>query len=112
LEREESDLPPDDSSGESLAFSQLSLGPLLSDSNAAAVPKVIPPELVERLRALEAKICVGGENLIEKAEMQEKLIAESEQELQQRREKEQQLKRQLEQRQAEILEMEDSYATL
>lgn len=73
---------------------------------------MIPPELVEKLRAMEAKICIGGENLIEKAEMQEKLIAESEKELQLRREKEEQLKRELEQRQAAILQMEDSYASL
>ncbi|KAH7645366.1 kinesin-like protein [Dermatophagoides farinae] len=58
------------------------------------------------------KICVGGENLIEKAEIQEKLIAESERELHERREKESELRKELEQRQAEILEMEDSYASL
>lgn len=74
--------------------------------------KVIPSELIEKLKALEEKICVGGENLIEKAEMQEKLIAESERELQERREKEDQLRKELEQRHAEILQMEDSYATL
>jgi len=73
---------------------------------------VIPPELVEKLKALEAKIIVGGENLIEKAELQEKLIAESEQELAARRAKEHELQQELEQRQAEILQMEDSYATM
>nr|XP_046911042.1 LOW QUALITY PROTEIN: kinesin-like protein KIF3A [Dermatophagoides farinae] len=74
--------------------------------------KIIPAELLEKLRTLEAKICVGGENLIEKAEIQEKLIAESERELHERREKESELRKELEQRQAEILEMEDSYASL
>lgn len=74
--------------------------------------KVIPSELIEKLKALEEKICVGGENLIEKAEMQEKLIAESERELQERREKEEQLRKELEHRQTEILQMEDSYTTL
>lgn len=67
---------------------------------------------MDKLCALEAKIIVGGENLIEKAELQEKLIVESEQELQLRRQKETELQRELEQRQAEILEMEDSYTSL
>lgn len=74
--------------------------------------KVIPPELIEKLQALEAKICVGGENLIEKAEKQEKMIAESEKELETRRLKAEQLQRKYEQRQAEMLQMEDSYASL
>lgn len=74
--------------------------------------KVIPPELVEKLKALEAKIIVGGENLIEKAELQQKLIEESEAELSARREKESKLAAELQQRQTEILQMEDSYATL
>ncbi len=55
---------------------------------------------------------MGGENLIEKAELQEKLIAESEAELQLRRNKEKELQKTLEQRQAEILKIEDSYGTL
>jgi peptidoglycan hydrolase CwlO-like protein len=55
---------------------------------------------------------MGGENLIEKAELQEKLIAESEAELQLRRNKEKELQMTLEQRQAEILKIEDSYGTL
>ena len=47
--------------------------------------------MLEKLKSLEAKICVGGENLIEKAELQEKLIAESEAELQLRRNKEKEI---------------------
>ncbi|OTF70202.1 Kinesin-like protein [Euroglyphus maynei] len=82
------------------------------DTNTSTTVKIIPNELVEKLRTLEAKICVGGENLIEKAEMQEKLIVESERELRERREKEDELRKELEQRQAEIMEMEDSYASL
>ena len=67
---------------------------------------------MERLKAMEAKIMVGGENLIEKAELQQKLIEESEAELAARRAKETDLAQELEARQAEILQMEDSYATL
>ena len=74
--------------------------------------KVIPPELMDRLRSLEASIIVGGENLIEKAELQQKLIEESEAELAARRAKEAQLAAELESRQAELLQMEDGYATL
>ncbi len=77
-----------------------------------AVNPIIPSEVLEKLKSLEAKICVGGENLIEKAELQEKLIAESEAELQLRRNKEKELQKTLEQRQAEILKIEDSYGTL
>ncbi len=74
--------------------------------------KVIPPELMDRLRSLEASIIVGGENLIEKAELQQKLIEESEAELAARRAKEAQLAAELQSRQAELLQMEDGYATL
>jgi hypothetical protein len=38
-------------------------------------------ELLDKLKCLEEKIMVGGENLLEKAELQEKLLAESEAEL-------------------------------
>lgn len=80
---------------------------ILDETNA-----VVPNEIIEKLRSLENKICVGGENLIEKAEMQQKLIAESEAELQLRRNKERELQMTLEERQKEILKIEDSYETL
>lgn len=73
---------------------------------------VIPNDVVERLKDLEAKIMVGGENLLEKAELQERLLAESEAELQERKTKELQLQSELEQRQAEIIQIEESYGTL
>jgi kinesin family protein 3/17 len=68
--------------------------------------------LLEKLKALEAKVMVGGENLLEKAELQEKLLAASEKELEERRNREQQLRSELEKRQAEIMQIEESYETL
>jgi hypothetical protein len=85
---------------------------LFLDENLIDNNPIIPSEVLEKLKSLEAKIIVGGENLIEKAELQEKLIAESEAELQIRRNKEKELKLVLEQKQAEILSIEDSYGTL
>lgn len=61
---------------------------------------------------LEQKIVVGGENLLEKAERQEKQLAESETELENIRRKEQELKDVLEQKNAEILQIEGSYESL
>lgn len=45
----------------------------------------VDPSLIEKLKCLEEKIIVGGENLLAKAELQEKLLAESEAELEARR---------------------------
>lgn len=72
----------------------------------------MPNEILEKLKSLENKICVGGENLIEKAELQQQMIAEREAELQLRRNKEIELREALELRQREILKMEDSYGSL
>lgn len=52
--------------------------------------------LKEKLENLEKKIIVGGENLLEKAEEQEKLLEASAQELEQRMTREEQLQRELE----------------
>lgn len=84
-----------------------------TEMDAEKLPKkVIPPELLEKLKVLEKKMLIGGENLMEKAEAQEKAILESERELQRRRANERQLQAELEQKNAQILEMEDSYASL
>ncbi|CAG2118482.1 unnamed protein product, partial [Medioppia subpectinata] len=69
-----------------------------NEINGSMVP-MIPSEILEKLKSLENKICVGGENLIEKAEMQQQLIAKSEAELQERRDKERQLQSTLEMKQ-------------
>lgn len=44
-----------------------------------------PNELLDKLNALQSKIMVGGENLLEKAELQEQLLAETEVQLQEQR---------------------------
>lgn len=52
----------------------------------------------EKLQNLEKKILVGGENLLEKAELQEQLLEASARELEQRRRKEEHLRQQLQQK--------------
>ena len=42
-------------------------------------------EMIDKLKSLENKVIIGGENLLEKAELQEKLLAESELELEKQR---------------------------
>lgn len=51
-----------------------------------------------KLAAIEKKIIVGGENLLEKAEEQEKLLEQSAKELEERHAKYEQLRRQLEEK--------------
>ena len=69
-------------------------------------------ELQEKLREIQQKIMVGGENLLEKAELQEKQLAETEAELEASRNKELELKSVLEQKEEEILKIEESYGSL
>jgi kinesin family protein 3/17 len=54
--------------------------------------------LREKLHNLERKIHIGGENLLEKAELQEKLLAAAALELEERKKKEQLLKQALKQK--------------
>ena len=51
--------------------------------------------LAAKLAAIEKKIIVGGENLLEKAEEQERLLEESAVELQERKSREEQLRKAL-----------------
>ena len=51
--------------------------------------------LAHKLAAIEKKIIVGGENLLEKAEEQERLLEESAVELQERKSREEQLRKAL-----------------
>lgn len=69
-------------------------------------------QLVQKLQTLEKKIIVGGENLLEKAEEQERLLEESAQELDERRRNEAELRRALQQKEAERLDIEEKYSTL
>lgn len=69
-------------------------------------------ETLEKIQMLEQKIMFGGENLLEKAERQERQLAETQAELEAIRKKEEELKDVLEQKNAEILQIEESYGTL
>ncbi len=51
--------------------------------------------LAEKLANIEKKIIVGGENLLEKAEQQAKLLDESEKQLEKQKEKAQLIKQEL-----------------
>ena len=68
--------------------------------------------MINKLREIENKAIIGGENLLEKAELQEKLLAETEAELEKQRVKELELQDELCKKQAEILQIEESYGTL
>lgn len=68
--------------------------------------------LYQQLEFLKAKIMVGGENLLEKAEMHDKLLEAGRIELEEKRARELKLKEKLEQKQAEIDKMSESRDTL
>ena len=61
---------------------------------------------------LQNKILVGGENLLEKAEAQEQLLAESAIELEERKRREEQLKKAIEEKEAERIDIEEKYSSL
>lgn len=69
-------------------------------------------DLAEQLEFLKAKIMVGGENLLEKAEVHERLLESSRQELLERKAREALLKKQLEAKQAAIDRISESRDTL
>lgn len=54
--------------------------------------------LVQKLQGLEKQIIIGGENLLEKAQEQEKLLEESSKELEERKKEEIELKKALEEK--------------
>ena len=62
--------------------------------------------------ALEKKIIVGGENLLEKAQEQEKLLEESAKELEDTVEKESEIRKAMEEKEAERLDIEEKYSSL
>ncbi|XP_053399580.1 kinesin-like protein KIF3A isoform X2 [Mercenaria mercenaria] len=68
--------------------------------------------LAQKLAAIEKKIIVGGENLLEKAEEQERLLEESALELQERKVKEEKLRKQLQEKEQERLDIEEKYSSL
>ena len=69
-------------------------------------------QLHQKLAAIEKKLIVGGENLLEKAEEQERLLEESAKELQDRKGKEEELRKALEEKEQERLDIEEKYSNL
>jgi hypothetical protein len=59
-------------------------------------------DLQQKLKQLERKLIVGGENLLDKAEKQAVLLEQSEQELATRAQNEEQLRKQLQQKEVLI----------
>lgn len=59
--------------------------------------------LLQKLQGLEKQIIIGGENLLEKAQEQEKLLEESSKELEERKKKEIELKKALEEKEVRYL---------
>ncbi|CAD5215506.1 unnamed protein product [Bursaphelenchus okinawaensis] len=68
--------------------------------------------LQQKLAAIERKLIIGGENLLEKAEKQAKLLEQSNLELEQAKATESDLMKRLEHRQAERLDIEERYNSL
>lgn len=66
----------------------------------------------EKMRNLQNKILVGGENLLEKAEAQEQMLADAAVELEQRKSREEQLKKAIEAKEAERIDIEEKYSSL
>lgn len=57
----------------------------------------------QRLQVIEKRIIVGGENLLEKAEEQERLLEESAKELEERKRKAEQLHKALEEKEVHLV---------
>lgn len=68
--------------------------------------------LRDKMQNLQNKILVGGENLLEKAEVQEQLLAAAAIELEQRKRREEQLKKAIEKKEAERIDIEEKYSSL
>ncbi|XP_034107479.1 kinesin-like protein KIF3A [Drosophila sulfurigaster albostrigata] len=69
-------------------------------------------QLRNKLVSLEGKILVGGENLLEKAQTQEKLLEQSIAELEEREKSEEALRQTLQQKATERIDIEERYSTL
>uniref|UniRef100_A0A1A9VJ47 Kinesin-like protein n=1 Tax=Glossina austeni TaxID=7395 RepID=A0A1A9VJ47_GLOAU len=69
-------------------------------------------QLRNKLISLEGKILVGGENLLEKAQTQQKLLEQSLEELGERERAEQALRETLQQKETERIDIEERYSSL
>lgn len=58
---------------------------------------------MERLQAIEKKVIVGGVDLLQKAEEQEKLLEESNHELQERKTQQDDLRKQIEEKEVYLI---------
>lgn len=67
---------------------------------------------MQKLQSLENKILVGGENLLEKAQTQEKLLENSIAELELQAKNERELKESLQRKEAERIDIEERYSSL
>ncbi|XP_041675661.1 kinesin-like protein KIF3A [Drosophila eugracilis] len=76
------------------------------------IARVEQEKLRNKLVSLEEKILVGGENLLEKAQTQEKLIEQSITELEKHEKSEEALKQTLQERASEKIDIEEQYLTL
>lgn len=74
----------------------------IGESGQAERPGNNDEQLMHQLRLLRAKIMIGGENLLEKAEMHERLLEASRAELEERRREEVQLEERLERKRTNI----------
>lgn len=68
--------------------------------------------MVEKLELLQKKVLVGGENLLEKAEIQQQLLDEAAKELEHRKQKEEELKKNIQAKDAERIDMQEKYSSL
>ncbi|XP_049883273.1 kinesin-like protein KIF3A isoform X2 [Pectinophora gossypiella] len=69
-------------------------------------------ELKDKLQRLESKVLVGGENLLDKADTQRRLLEQATRELEQRRLIELRLQEHLQKKEAERLDLEERYSSL
>ena len=79
---------------------------------ALATAQAEQDAIKQKLISLEKKIIVGGENLLDKAEEQERLLGESAKELEETIATEQKLREKLEAKEAERLDIEEKYSSL
>lgn len=68
--------------------------------------------LREKMLNLQNKILIGGENLLEKAEAQQQLLAASAAELEMRKQREEQLSKAIKEKEAERIDIEEKYSSL
>ncbi|KER22051.1 hypothetical protein T265_14950, partial [Opisthorchis viverrini] len=72
----------------------------------------VQSNLMRRMEALQSRIIVGGENLLEKAEAQEKLLEQSAVELERQQRRAEQLHQKLKEKEEERINIEEKYNSL